>query len=212
MAQDQDDSEETGVDRITGRLDRRQLSRVTMPGGGEVYRGEIATRALDSLGARAMTLDSTIVVGDDFDPSNVEDQALFAHEMYHVEHGDGHGGGGGDNFADAEETAARAAEAMVLHRSAAGGAEAGYTQGGGGGHGHPHSGNHGGRVGAGSENANQIPDGEDDPDSSRGYGSLVGQGMSHDDVVDHLARKVLTTFDERDEVKRIRRGDNKGFA
>ena len=75
--------EDRAVDRIEDRLDRSELRRVAMPDGGEVYRGDIATRALESLGARAFTVDRTIVVGEDFDPYDAEDAALYAHEMYH---------------------------------------------------------------------------------------------------------------------------------
>ena len=83
------------VERMASRLEGGNLQRMSMPGGGAVYRGELASRALKSLGARAMTLDRQIIVSDDFDPSKPEDQALYAHERFHAEHGDGGGGGGG---------------------------------------------------------------------------------------------------------------------
>ena len=85
-----------------------------MPGGGSVYRGEVASRALKAVGARAMTVDRSIIVSEDFDPARPEDQALYAHEQYHVEHS---GGEGGHSVRDAEEVAARATEAMVFHRA-----------------------------------------------------------------------------------------------
>ena len=60
-------SEGSTISRLAGRLDRRELQRQSLPGGGTVFRGEIATRALSALGARAMTLDRSIIVGDDFE-------------------------------------------------------------------------------------------------------------------------------------------------
>ena len=128
MANDDETSSGSMLNRVTGRLDTSRLSRQSMNDGGEVFRGELATRALKAIGARAMTVDRTIIVNDDFDPSTPEDQALYAHEQYHVEQGDGHGGGGGENFRDAEEIAARAAESMALHRAIAGGVETGYSE------------------------------------------------------------------------------------
>lgn len=106
--------------KLTARLMARQggIRRRSMPDGGEVYSGPTATRALRALGARAMTMDRNIFVADDFDPSDPEDAALYAHELHHqMESGgvdDGHGAH------DAEEAAAQAIERMVLHRSAKG--------------------------------------------------------------------------------------------
>ncbi len=201
------------LDRLTGRLDNSQLNRVTMPGGGEVYRGEIATRALDALGARAMTVDQTIIVNDNFDPSNPEDQALFAHEQHHVEHGDGEGGGGGDNYRDAEEVAARAVERMALHRAMSGGYEAGYTSGAGGGSGDAMSGSDGGGFGAGTGQAGKKSgDESSEPSADRGYQALVGEGYNHTDIVEELAQRIVKTLDERTQVKQDRHGDKKGFV
>ena len=109
------------VERLTEREDRystADLREESVAGGGKVIRGNLATRALEVLGARAMTLDRSVVVADDFNMQNIEDQALFAHEQYHAMHGDGDGGGGGSNYRDAEEIAARAVESLVLSRSA----------------------------------------------------------------------------------------------
>lgn len=96
----------------------RELRRRAMPGGGEVVSGALATEALDAVGARAMTVDKTIFVAEDFDPSDPEDQALYAHERHHLRRSSGddaHGGG-----KDAEELAAQAIERMVLQRRASG--------------------------------------------------------------------------------------------
>lgn len=91
------------------------LHRRTMDDGGEVFSGPVARRALRSVGARAMTMDKTIIVDDDFDPTDPEDQALYAHERFHQMES-----GGMDHpsdMHDAEEVGARAIERMVLHRA-----------------------------------------------------------------------------------------------
>jgi hypothetical protein len=212
MAEEQDSSSGEMMGRLTDRLDRSQLHRVTMPGGGEVFRGDIATRALDALGARAMTVDRTIIVNDDFDSSNPEDQALFAHEQFHAEQGDGQGGGGGDNFRDAEEVAARAVERMALHRAMNGGYEAGYSEGAGGGTGDPMTGSGGGSVGAGSgQAAKKASQGAEEPSVDRGYEALVSQGYNHGDIVLELANRIMQSLDERTQLKQDRHGDKKGF-
>ncbi len=205
--------DEGAVDRITERLDRSELRRVSMPDGGEVYRGEVASRALDALGARAFTVDRTIIVGDDFDPYRIEDAALYAHEMYHVEQGDGQGGGGGENFRDAEEVAARAVESLVIQRAAAGGVEAGYAAGAGARKGSIQSGEAGAGIGAASRDANnKAEDASDiDADAEKGYAALLAQGMSHQEIVLEMAQRVLRAIDEQAEWKHIRRGHNKGF-
>ena len=198
------------ISRVTGRLDTSRLSRQSMNDGGEVFRGDIATRALKAVGARAMTIDETIIVGDDFDASTPEDQALYAHEQHHVEHGDGHGGGAGENFRDAEEIAARAAEAVALHRAIAGGTETGYAESAGHRGGDHREGGGDGAAGAGE--ASTKPDrGGPDPTAEAGYHALKAKGLGHSDIVHDLARRVLGTLDELDRVKQDRHGDKKGF-
>jgi hypothetical protein len=205
--------EDGAVDRIEERLDRSELQRIAMPDGGEVFRGEIANRALESLGARAFTVDRTIIVGDDFNPYDAEDAALYSHEMFHVEAGDGGGGGGGENFRDAEEVAARAVESLVLQRAAAGGIEAGYAAGAGARKGGLQSGDAGAGVGATGKDPNAMSDDANkDPTPDEGYDALLAQGMSHPEIVDHLARRVLRILDEQAELKNSREGNNKGFA
>lgn len=207
------DREETAADRIEDRLDRSELRRVAMPDGGEVYRGAVASKALDALGARAFTVDRTIIVGDDFDPYRAEDAALYAHEMFHVEAGDGAGGGGGENFRDAEEVAARAVESLVLSRMAAGGVEAGYAAGAGARKGAIQDGESGAGVGARPGDAGSgSEDASNDPTAEMGYQALAAQGYSHAEIVDRLARRVLRTLDEAAEWKNSRQGTNKGFA
>jgi hypothetical protein len=199
--------------RLSSRMERTELSRTSVAGGGEVYTGPVASRALRALGARAMTLDRSIIVGDDFDMSRPEDAALYAHEQHHAEHGDGHGGGGGDNFRDAEEVAARAAEAMA-YRQAKGGVEAGATPGAGPGAGSPHGGadDAGGSVTPGGPATSSKGDGNarSAPKPEKGYQALKDKGYTHFEVVDSLARKVLNTMDDAEVVKNDRQGHLKG--
>ncbi len=198
------------VSRLAGRLDRSALQRQSMPDGGEVYRGELASRALKSVGARAMTLDRSVIVADDFNISKPEDRALYAHERFHAMEGDGKGGGGHDNFRDAEEIAARAAESMVFHRMA-GGYEAGNEPGAGPGQYDTHKGQHqGGGVTPhpqGTESKVQTPD---KPDSQRGYRALRDKDWTHADVVDELAKQVLGAFDTKQQAHFERHADKRG--
>jgi hypothetical protein len=210
MADEQNNSSADMISRVTERLDTSRLSRQSMKDGGEVFRGELATRALKSVGARAMTIDETIIVGDDFDTANPEDLALYAHEQHHVEHGDGHGGGGGENFRDAEEIAARAAESMALHRAVAGGTETGYSQSAGHRGGDLMGGGEGGAAGPG-EGSTRPDHGSGEPTPEAGYDALRTQGLGHGDIVNDLAQRVLNTLDEMDRVKQDRHGDKKGF-
>ena len=101
--------------RLAARGD--SLQKKELSDGGEVYTGSLAKRALSAMGARAMTLDETIIVDDTFDESKPEDQALYAHERLHQMESGGHGAEGSR---DAEEVAARAVERMVLHRASHG--------------------------------------------------------------------------------------------
>lgn len=105
---------------LSRRISQRSggLNRRTMSDGGEVYSGPVARQALRALGARAMTMDHTILVDDDFDESNPEDQALYAHERFHQLESGGADHPHSQN--DAEELGAQAIERMVLHRSRAG--------------------------------------------------------------------------------------------
>lgn len=198
-----------GVSRIMGRLDRSELQRTSMGDGGVVYRGPLASRALKAVGARAMTVDRSIIVSDDFDPNRPEDQALYAHERYHEVHGDGEGGGSGENFRDAEEVAARAVEAMVFHRMA-GGFEAGEEPGAGPGGFDPAKGQHQGHGVAGNPQGAATMTEAEAPDAAAGYWALREKGYTHEDVIDELARQVLGAIDEKRQVKYERHGDKRG--
>lgn len=102
------------TDRLLSRNTGAGLSRRDMPDGGQVLSGPLARRALQTVGARAMTMDGSVFVDDNFDASRSEDLALYAHERHHQEQGVGH-----DVHAASttEEAAARSIERMVLHRS-----------------------------------------------------------------------------------------------
>ena len=67
MAADRKTPGESITSRLASRSARAPLQRRSMPGGGEVWEGPLASKALKALGARAMTVDSSIIVGDDFD-------------------------------------------------------------------------------------------------------------------------------------------------
>ncbi|MCK6505962.1 DUF4157 domain-containing protein [Myxococcota bacterium] len=198
------------VSRLTGRLDRSELQRQAMPDGGQVYRGPLASRALKAVGARAMTLDRSVIVADDFNMSRPEDQALYAHERVHATVGDGQGGGGGDGFRDAEEIAARATEAMVFHRMA-GGFEGGNEPGAGPGTYDPHKAQHqGGGVGGHPQGTDTMTEAPDNPDASRGYWALRDKDLTHQDVVEQLARQVLDTVDNKKQAHAERHADKRG--
>lgn len=200
------------VGRVASRLEAGNLQRQSMPGGGSVYRGELAQRALKSVGARAMTLDRQIIVADDFNPSNPEDQALYAHEAFHATHGDGGGGGSGENFRDAEEVAARGVERMVFHRME-GGYEGGYQPHAGGGSGDAHgpSDKGGGSVGGSPGGASGKPETTSSKsDPVRGYQAMIAQGYSHLDVVDDLAKRILGSMDDHSQAQLDRHADKKG--
>jgi hypothetical protein len=117
MSQDNDQAEASLSSRLMSRAGPG-IRRRSMPDGGEVVSGPLATEALRALNARAFTMDHTIFVDEDFDSSNPEDAALYAHERHHQMESGGVDAGHGSH--DAEEVAARAIESMVLHRSSRG--------------------------------------------------------------------------------------------
>lgn len=193
-------SESPTVSRLAARAGGLQsgLQRRSMPGGGEVYSGEVASRALKDLGARAMTVDRSIIVSEDFDPSKPEDQALYAHEQYHMEHS---GGEGTNSGRDAEEIAARTVERMVLHRARAGGLEsheATQTQSGGFGGGNPSR----------TMEVNRT-DGQEE--AKRGYWAMRDTGLSHHTIAERLAEQVLKVIDRARDTENDRAGDKKGW-
>lgn len=113
--------EKGGKPSLSQRLSGRAagLARKSMPDGGEVYSGALASKALKSVGARAMTMDGSIFVNEGFG-SSAEDKALYAHETVHKQGSGGADKGDHNHGHDPEEVAARAVERMVLHKSRAG--------------------------------------------------------------------------------------------
>lgn len=185
------------ANRLASRLDRSKLQRRAMGDGGEVFTGQVASRALSALGARAMTVDNSIIVDESFDPNRPEDAAVYAHEQYHLENSGGVGENGGR---DGEEVAARQVERMVFHRMT-GGIES---------HEASHASNAQGTPGSGSSNTSGKRDTAGNPSGSNGYAAMLARGMSHDEIVDQLAREVLMSMDgQRD--KQGERGSKKGF-
>ena len=174
-------------EKTTNRLvDRSQLKRVNVPGGGAAFTGPTATRALKALGARAMTLDQSIVVDEDFDPSRPEDAALYAHEQLHVDRG---GTAASHAVHDAEEVAARAAEEMVLHRMAAGES---LQQ---------------------VQRSKSAPASESAPVGSptqKAVASLRSTGKNHQDIVEDLARKVVDRLSEEEDRSHLRGANTPG--
>jgi hypothetical protein len=206
MAGDRSSPGSDTSERLSRRLDNH-LTRRAAPDGGEVFSGGLATRALSAVGARAMTLDQSIIVDNEFNLSRPEDQALYAHEQYHVEHS---GGQAGHSVRDAEEVAARAVEAMVFHRAAAGGIEGGYNPGRGGSTDPSDRADHG--YGAGVSSSEEKPaTAETEPDADSGYWLLIEQGYSHQDIVEELARKTMAVMEESTQSGRERHRDKKAF-
>ena len=150
-----------------------------------------------------MTVDSSMVVGDDFDASKPESQSLYAHEQVHKR-----GGGGRDRHAprarDAEETGARAVERMVLHRAQKGesyrdimadvGARGTQREV---------------RKGlAGAASSKQMND-EGDPEA--GYAALVGRGTDHNQIVRDLTKYVVETIYDMEASSRFRMCEDEDY-
>jgi hypothetical protein len=176
--------------------------RRTMSDGGEVYSGPLARRALRALGARAMTMDHTILVDDDFDESNPEDQALYAHERFHqMESG---GADHSDDLHDAEEMGAQAVERMVLHRAHAGedfGDIMRDVKSGGGTVNSPETSNS--HIPASGGPAEQLST------EQKAYMALRKQGKSHHMIVDELARHVVKSMAKQEESAPNRSGSSR---
>lgn len=178
------------------------LMRRTMSDGGEVYSGPLARRALRALGARAMTMDHTILVDDDFDESNPEDQALYAHERFHqMESG---GADHSNDLHDAEEMGAQAVERMVLHRAHAGedfGAIMRDVKSGGG------------AATADDSPRPEAPtmDGQNDNLSpeQKAYMAMRKQGKSHFAIVNELARRVVQAMEAQEKAAPMRGGTSR---
>ena len=159
------------------------IHRRSMPDGGEVVSGPLATQALRALNARAFTMDHTIFVDEDFDPSTPEDAALYAHERHHqMESG---GFDDGHSSHDSEEVAARAIERMVLHRSTRGDALSDIMS----------------DVRAGNVPTSDSPaakrlageprENHGDSPAEHAYRSLIALGQPHEQIVQDLTNFVV---------------------
>jgi hypothetical protein len=191
------------------------LHRVSMPDGGEAYSGPLANRALKALGARAFTVDKSVIVDRAFDRAKGEDQALYAHERFHQRES-AHKAEGGEEGAshggkDAEEMAARAIESMVLHRAKQG-EDFGSIMGdvnsgamddaakGGGGEGGEDDPKKAKVVGA-------LIGGGKDRDPMDGYKAMLKDGRTHWQIVNELKDHVIATLDRLNEEHEFRTTD-----
>ena len=185
----------TPGERAVARLASRGsggLYRRTMADGGAVYSGPTASRALRSVGARAMTMNRDIFVSESFDENKAEDQALYAHERHHQNEA---GGVASDSHGHAEEMAAQSIERMVLHRSEKGDNFASImadvdngqilrsSSGDGG------SNANGGGGGGGAPPANA--DGESLTGSQKAYQALRKRGQSHRQIISQFAQQII---------------------
>ena len=175
---------EKTADKLAGRS---ELRAENMP-HGEVFRGGLADRALNAVGARAMTLDGEIIVNNQFSSNRPEDQALYAHEMYHQEHS---GGEAGDVIRDAEEISARAVESMVFHRAKNNVPDA-----------IPKSATELLRSAKPTQAPSQEAETENDqvddsPSSSAGYQALLSKGFSREEIVQMLAIKIVEEIENK---------------
>ena len=178
-------------------MKRRSLKRVRTPDGkGDAYTGPAATRALKALGARAMTVDQSVILPEDFDPNRPEHAALYAHEAFHVQEARrGASTRASHAVHDAEEVGARAVESMVLHHMSADGDRGGVDAGAAI---HRAVDSGGGAVQGGGEGA--APAGAASGGGPEAvYAQLQSQGLSHHEIVERLARYVLDALDERRE-------------
>ena len=189
-------------------LERNGGLRKDTASHGDVFSGELADQALDAVGARAMTMDGEIIVNSNFNLSDAEDQALYAHELYHQSRS---GGAAGDKIRDAEEIAARAIESMVFHQAGGGRSDAlptniedlfqqaenpstpSTTEG---------------------ETTSTVTSAFEDGGASAtlGYQALREQGMTHAEVVYMLAQMMIDQHDQSQDFTRQRGGGQRGFA
>ncbi len=173
--------------------DRQALKRVRVPGrDDEAVSGPIATRALEALGARAMTVDRTIIPPEDFDKDDPEQAALYAHEATHAERGAGLTAS--HHIHDAEESQARSVEQMVFHNMSAGEGFSGELI--------SRAVSDGGAV---SQGESQNPS-ERDATTGPGavYAELLRQGKTREEIVEMLTQSVLESMDQQREEQGLR--------
>ena len=173
---------------------------------GEVYRGELADRALRAVGARAMTIDGEIIVNHQFSPQDAADQALYAHEMYHQEQS---GGVAGSSIRDAEEVSARAVEAMVFHRAKSGEGDPIPRKAS--------------ELLEDDKSKKDADSGEDpemnteskdiaEPNASRGYSALIAEGLDHQEIVQQVAEKIVDEMTRNELLNDDRGGKLRGYV
>jgi hypothetical protein len=195
---------EHDVSSLTDKLMSRTqggpgLQRVSMPDGGEAYSGPLADKALKALGARAFTVDKSVILNRAFDRASAEDTALYAHEKFHermagskssdAEGGASHGG------KDSEEMAARAIESMV-HRAKQGedfGSIMGDVNSG--------AMDSDAMGGAKEDDASKatvssaLIGGDKDRDPMDGYKAMLKEGFTHYQIVAQLKDEVIHALD-----------------
>ena len=184
--------------RLFSRAESGGIYRRSAPEGGEVFVGPTVQRALKAIGARAMTMDDSIFVAEDFDASRPEDQALYAHERHHQLEGSG----GGDltgAHSDAEEQTARSIERMVLHRSRSG-EDFGSILRDVEDHGDaaPEHAAAGGKTGQ-----KMRQDGSED-EARTALAALLASGRTEEDLARELARHIVSTMSESESRTRMR--------
>jgi len=202
-----DDDSGSLTNRLMSRADPG-LRKSSVQGGGDVYSGPTASRALKALGARAMTMDDTIFVDEGFDTSNPEDAALYAHEAHHQ---DESGGSDQHGSQDAEETQARAIERMVLHR-----VQSGESIGdiladikGGGRENMASSdvastrGNTQTQGTQGEGGGSELTDG----DAMKAYNEMIGSGKDHATIVRELVQYCVETISRQEEDHLFRKSE-----
>jgi len=203
-------SDEASDSSLASRLMSRHggpgLHRVSMPDGGEAYSGPLAQRALRTLGARAFTVDRSIIVSRAFDRDNPEDMGLYAHERFHQREAQGKSedaeNGADHDGRDAEEIAARAIERMVVHR-ARGGEDFGTVMRSvnSGEMDDAAKGKKGEGEGEGEEDPNKpkvskaVIGGDKDRDPMDGYKAMMKDGRTHWQIVNELKDHVMAALD-----------------
>lgn len=203
-----DDESGSLTNRLMSRADPG-LRKRNVQGGGEVYSGPTASKALKAVGARAMTMDETIFVDDGFDASNPEDAALYAHEAHHQTES-----GGSDQHGDhdEEETHARSIERMVLHRMQSGEDIGAILQDVKSGAGRPNAavadvagtrGNTSTQGTAGEGGGSELTDG----DAMKAYNQMIAAGKDHAMIVRMLVQYCVETIGRQEEDHLFRKSE-----
>ncbi len=178
------------TDRLLARNAGSGLTRRSMADGGEVYSGALAQRVLKTVGARALTYEGKILVGNDFNANNAEHAAVYAHERLHERTSGGRDIHGAH---DAEEVSARAIERMVLHQIQAGHDIASVLRDAAAGK----------LKEAAATALGGVPT-DKQAGSWMGYVALRAQGKPHHQIVRELADAIVRKFDQEENLHRDR--------